>query len=429
MNQVLYNVNVVKNRDTKLDYLYHIILYVSAFCDFYISVGSSSFKLFYLISIPCLVISFVNILKTKLTKIDFLFLFWIFASIFALNVTLSISDVIVCMIGEFILFLLYKDVQFFLKKYNVSSNSVVNFISKVILVFCLYGIFQYLVYKFVGINIGVTHLTMFPRPRSVFSEPDWLGMYSCIGSSIYLIKLIYNTKNVKFNLFCFFVCFITMLLSFTRAAWVAFAFGVIILLIILKGKSKNKIVFFFLVGIIASLLIILIMSMMNNQYINSFLNRLNPFKWTSHDGGASDTRKYSIEIMLYYIKLNPIFGNGSGSMNYISSNTDLLSSLGYYYEINAGRGNANIVLATLFDIGIVGFVFFLYLIILIYRNCLYLKNCKRSDYQYLRIVSIIVFWNLMIDFQFNNGIRFATVWLFFGVVVFYSNSIKNKKYN
>lgn len=419
------NLNNFQTKSEKINYIYHIVLYIFAFCDFYISFFGHSFKLFYIVSIPCLTVSFVNIFKTKLSKIDVLFLLWIFASVFALGVTLSVQDVIVCIIGEFVLFLLYKDLQLFLKNYNISINKTINFISNVIFLFCLYGILQYLLYKIIGINIGVSHIDMFPRPRSVFLEPDWFGMYSCVGSSIFLIDILYKRGNQKFNYFAFFVCFLSMLLSFTRAAWVAFAFGIFVLIILLSKAKRKKLIRLMLFGIVLIGISLLILIVLNSNYIRSFLTRLNPFKWLTHDNGASDTRTYSIEIMIYYIKMHPLFGNGSGSMNYISNNRNLLNSLGYYYEINAGRGNANLIVATLFDIGIFGFLIFLYLIILIYKKIRLMFKNKNEDMNFLGIIGLVIFWNFMIDFQFNNGIRFSTVWLFFGLCIFFSKQANN----
>ena len=422
MNQLVSNTNHSGYRSIQnIDYSYHLVLYILAFCDFYISVGSFSIKLFYVVSIPCLLLSAINLFKKRLTRIDVFFLMWIFASVFALKVTLSVEDVLACIVGELVLFLLYKDVQTFCARYNISANKALNFISKAILAFCLYGLFQYLLYKVFGINIGVSHLTMFPRPRSVFSEPDWLGMYACVGSSLFLMKIISRSDKSKFNWFGFLICFAVLLLSFTRAAWVSFAFGVIVLLFVTKRENRKRLIRLIFLGVAALALLLAALSLVNASYIESFLNRLNPLKWLSNDGGASDSRRSSIEIMWYYIKMNPIFGNGSGSMNYISSNTELLSSMGYYYEINAGRGNANVLIATLFDVGIVGFVVFMCLIVFLYKKCLRLRKSKIPQLSYLGIVFVVIFWNFAIDFQFNNGIRFSTVWLFFGLAVYFSD--------
>ena len=120
-----------------------------------------------------------------------------------------------------------------------------------------------------------------------------------------------------------------MLLSFTRAAWVAFAFGIFVLIILLSKAKRKKLIRLMLFGIVLIGISLLILIVLNSNYIRSFLTRLNPFKWLTHDNGASDTRTYSIEIMIYYIKMHPLFGNGSGSMNYISNNRNLLNSLGY----------------------------------------------------------------------------------------------------
>ncbi len=419
MAKVLTNFKDFETTD-KINYLYHIILYIFAFSDLYISIGTINVKLFYIISIPCCIVSLANTVKNKLSNIEILFLMWIFCSLFALNVTLSVNDVIVCIIGECVLFLLYKDVLLFCDKFNISINKAVDFISNIILICCLWGLCQYFLYKLLGINVGISHTNMFPRPRSIFLEADWLGLYSCIGSFVFLVKIIFKYRRLMFNYFGFFICFVVMLLSFTRAAWVSFAFSVLIAMILLKGNKKFRLCELFFGGIFFAVILLFILSLSESSYSQNFIARLNPFKWQSHDGGATDTRTYSIEIMWYYIKIHPIFGNGSGSMNYISSNTDILNSLGYFYEINAGRGNANVILATLFDIGIIGFLVFFRLIMALYKNIIHLNNSKTLDSKFMGIICSGIFWIFMIDFQFNNGIRFASVWMFFSLCVYFS---------
>lgn len=139
---------------------------------------------------------------------------------------------------------------------------------------------------------------------------------------------------------------------------------------------------------------------------------MNVLQWASNDGGAAGSRSTAIGVMLYYFQKHPFTGNGVGSMNAIASNKTLLASLGYMYEINAGRGNANIIVTNLFDVGILG-TFCLIIFFVLQIKEMVLDYKKNQDPIQLAYLMILV--GLLVDFQFNNGSRFPYVWIVLGL--------------
>ena len=185
--------------------------------------------------------------------------------------------------------------------------------------------------------------------------------------------------------------------------------------------QKRKLLRYVSILIMSGVLFLLLASLFGFDYIKPLLERLDFLSWETNDYGATNTRKDSISIMIYYIKQHPWTGNGSGSMNYVSSNEKLLYKLGYYYSINAGRGNANLFLATLFDVGIFGFIPFVIFLILLFSKTIKSfwllkesRHLKKKANYYLSL--IIVFFSIIVDFQFNNGIRFSSIWILFGLL-------------
>lgn len=409
-------------------FFYFVLLLFFSFFDTYISIGGFTVKLFYLFAIPSLLHSLFIVLAKKVEHIDILVVLWICSSFLAFGHIISLSDMITCVIGEIVLLLIFVDFQYFCQKYSITHRQIIRFLKICFALFGFIGIFQFLLYVILGVEFGISHVSSlgFPRPRSVFLEPDWFGFYMMFGSLLFLLEIIKTKKanNIK-DIAGFFICLVSLLLSMARAAWVGFGVSVIASFFVLNQKAKRRLVKLVICCIVFALLVLLFMSACNTRYFASFLRRLDFLSWSKNDGGAFDTRSYSISIMIQFIQQHPFTGNGSGSMNYISSNSQLLFSLGYYYEINAGRGNANLILATLFDVGIIGFIPFLGILLELLRKSFNL--CKLEKKNVLYVFVFASFIGMLVDFQFNNGIRFASVWLLFGLINWLFNSRKRKR--
>lgn len=111
-------------------------------------------------------------------------------------------------------------------------------------------------------------------------------------------------------------------------------------------------------------------------------------------------------------------------MGFLTQDLTTLSSYGFNLGINNGRGGANIILGCLFDTGIIGTFFFIMFILHLYKDLntafKYSKNIDLLKY-------IILVTLLLIDFQFNNGIRMAYVWVILGLASGYAKFVKNIK--
>ncbi len=416
-----------KFKNVDLYSFYFFILYFLSLTD----ISVFSIKLFYFISLPLLIKTLIQLFTNDHKRFDkcIIYLFiWIVSYFLAWPNIFSITDFIKTTLGQCVLivYLLY----FYFNIPICKIKQHLNIFLYAIFIFAIIGIIQVAVFYLFDINLGVSHMdhgSLLPRPRSFASEPDWYGLICGLGVVISITFYIMNKSNKKLMLLIFFTSFTGLLISLTRASWVAVGVALVFMYLFLITQSEKKkinmvIKQFLVFGFIVFVALLII----NPSVLNKLFTRLNIFGWLSNDGGASDSRMSAIQVMIIYIKQNPFFGNGVGSMNTISLDTELLSSLGFYYEINKGSGNANIFITNLFDCGIFGTIF-LIAFLFRYFSKTYLTIKKRNIYREDNIVSMACFLVSiveLIDFQFNNGLRLPFVWIIFGMACSFINSEK-----
>lgn len=207
------------------------------------------------------------------------------------------------------------------------------------------GIFQSIFgYDIFKQNIGNLYrgLTGATSNRNIFSFFMGLGA---------LISILYYKKKYNFIfliLFCMFI--FNTIFSYSRAIWVSLLFCFSILFIFnFKQIDKKKFI------IIMAILIIIIITFIN---FNPLLGRINQLI------ALNSTNRTDIWISsLVFIKQNLIIGHGINSLQ----NYDIYKG---FYSMH------NQTLEILFDIGIVGLIFYLYILFIVLKELKYNSNFK-----------------------------------------------------
>jgi hypothetical protein len=325
------------------------------------------------------------------------------------------SDFIEIVIGQLVLFVLYKGTVIISTKQRISNYEYYFLFGCVIVM--LIGLAQFAMYFLFGSNWGTippTPYVPFPRPFSLTLEPDWYG-FVCMILSLLLIYKLVDIKpffSVRIDFFLAILSISGMILSMARASLLGFIVGLLLYLFGLKESKKRKVLFKYLLMFAILLLIVaIILLLVKPQTILSILKRINIMESMKYDGGAANTRIYSIEIMWKYFLYHPLIGNGVGGMNYISNNATLLRNMGYHYTINKGSGNANIILVNLFDVGISGTIA-IFLFFFSFMRKLRLAYITSKDNMCL--LYFCLFAAILVVFQFNNGIRLSYIWILIG---------------
>lgn len=353
-------------------------------------------------------------------------LLWYVSYFLALGHIVSKSDFWTVIVGQLVLIII------FLFFSGIKSIQMMDKIEKWFQTFLYFTVFigmvQLLLYYCLGSVWGISHIDHgvgLPRMRGLSAEPDWYGLICAISFFYMMFNRIQNKicYSKKIDRTIAVISFSMMILSMTRAAWVGFAAGIVLFFIIFNdqkiNKIKRRIVKYTLFSLPVLVVIVFFLAATGNPIFIKIVTRLNPFLWlsTEHDGGAAGSRLMSITIMWDYFLRHPLTGNGVGGMGLLSQDTAILASFGFFTPVNNGRGSANLIINCLFDTGIIGTLLFLLFIVAIYKE---LKNVYRKTKNLNLLKYIIIITVLLIDFQFNNGIRLTYVWVVFGMASGYA---------
>lgn len=384
----------------------------------------------------CIPIAIELIIKRKINpkKKDFFLLLWYLSYFLSAGHIISMADFFVVLIGQLVLFVIY---FYFGSIQNYKFIQKCNYwLQKSLYLMVAIGTVQLVLYYAVGSTWGISHLTHgvgLPRMSSLSREPDWYGVI-CMMAFIFMAINILSHKflcNKKADMAIVIVSFLMLILSLTRAAWVGLFSSICVFLCIKTQSQFSQVLkkrfekYLFLI-VPCAVIGCFGLYLSGNPAFLKLIQRLNVFQWASNDGGAANSRSYAIGVMLYYFKQHPFTGNGVGSMNAIASNRTLLASLGYMSEINTGRGNANIIITNLFDVGILGTICLGMFFTLQIKEMI-LDYKKNQDAMQLAYLMILV--GLLVDFQFNNGLRFPYVWIILGLSTALSRINKMKFYD
>lgn len=338
-------------------------------------------------------------------------LFLWFATLFlAFQQLVSPSDFYTIVVGQIFLMLIYYTVYTHVSSYEPGEQIKYTklFITGGIIIVAL-GFVEYpLIFAHVIPNAHAMIIGI-PRPSSLLREPDWYGLVAEYLTLILLTFSItkknplgYKRLNVWLAL-----CFIGMVISMVRASWVGFIVGLLFLFLKVDARRKFSLLKMFVIFTCLLVFLIAGIYLFDQDVVINILNRMNPFTSLSTDSGAADSRVASILLMKDYIAMHPWIGNGAGGMNLISQ-TDYIVHQYIDGEINAGRGNANLIMTSLFDSGIIGTTF-LVIFLLVYWRALMRKYKETKDV--LILAFAVASLGLISDFMFNNGIRFGFVWI------------------
>lgn len=168
----------------------------------------------------------------------------------------------------------------------------------------------------------------------------------------------------------------SLLLSYTRTAWIAFFIALIVFLLFSRSTTNNLVLIISIVilGSLSSAIIY------NGLYIDMNKKRavgMNSFEWRY---------KYAWPAAIKSFQAKPIFGHGLGN-NWKANLT--------YAKLNNSSHNDYLVI--LVETGIVGFIsYILFLISLFYRSLRAIKYSNNNDERLFCLMSLTVFIAFMI---------------------------------
>ena len=257
-------------------------------------------------------------------------------------------------------------------------------------------------------GLGGVHAQIFdvvgipwPRPAGLMTEPDWAALVAGVGFFLAYFQLSHGTFRrlaVGVNAF-------TVIVTAARAIWVS-----LILVAIIMLFSQEKIRRF--ASRLVPVIVLAIVAVTGFAIARpNELTRFSPNSVLSSSGsgdqGSAHSRLGVIHLIESQTSVEPIYGFGAGSLAQAVELPVNQRDFGGGGQLNTGHGDTNLELTSLWD---GGWILLLVIILLILS---WLRCAWRSSAQWPALWPISLL--LILDFQFNNGFRFAFVWVVMGL--------------
>mgnify|MGYP001567430356 CR=1 FL=1 len=287
----------------------------------------------------------------------------------------------------------------------------------------IYSIFNFSISNSILENfILIDHSVYTVRITSIMAEPLILGLYLMTSWPI-LISLL-NSKTEEFDKkqlkFMILIQTFTLILTFSRSAWLAI---LIISLIVLFRAIKKINVNLLKIGLIFTLFFLLLASPIIKTHV------FDSFDYSTDKSWSTKARLYTIKYALEAFRQHPIFGIGYENYPFYASKKYHPWITGKETYVDFPEVN-NYPIRLLAEFGIVGFliVFSIYLTIM----RLLIRVVKFSKDNLISSISLGIllgYLGLSIQSLFYSTITYAFIWFFAALIfgLFDLTSFKNSE--
>ena len=240
---------------------------------------------------------------------------------------------------------IYATLYFLISRNIKDEEQVNNFLSAVLIISVIVAVhaaFQYMGFDFLWFMFPSG--ASFSRAASVFGNADFLGGYLAIVFPVAFSLFLYRKKKLLFGISCA-IIFFSLLLTYTRSAWISWGLSLIFLIVILGVVRKDVIsknVKWLLGGICALILMAVTLNFIKGNAIFSRLSTI----FSVHDYNAQ-VRFGLWNTALQIFKTSPVIGVGFDNFKIIAQGCRIHNE---YLQLLAETG----------VIGLTAFAFFIY---------------------------------------------------------------------
>lgn len=286
-----------------------------------------------------------------------------------------------------------------------------------ILVFLLVGVgeFLYCVISMLvylkGFDIGGIQLGQWGNTvtsRGTFLEANLLGSYSAVLGVFFLTYLLssYYRKQRKWLAIAFMLTMFTLIMSWTRGAWLAFLVGSVVVLFLLCRKRIISARAFYITTLIILITLgfffLVIASNIEevSQMGDMFVWKLRNFFDIKGGTGAYRFDKYTLAISHWQAR--PLLGWGTDSFKVFGKTAWIGSS----------------VLHTLHDTGIIGLLIFVWLMLKVLLSGLKALKITEDVFFKVNLIAFIgSFLGLFIAYQVSTALWLPFPWVHLGLMI------------
>lgn len=316
----------------------------------------------------------------KINKVPFLLIIWIFIEIFSILWSVGTEGVQVYF-GSYVNIVVYAVV---LSMYSFDRKELSFFENSLLLGSLLFSVLMICIpssYHQIGFRE-----TLFIAGAEL--DPNNIACFLLFGAVISLYRFLFCKNKRIIYLLCFSISLFSLLLTGSRGGFVGLGLSLLIMLVIFLYRKKGRI----LVKLSLLFLVLFGAYIIVNVFLpNELYERF--FSFNTYETGSGRTEIWN--RALPYIGKRLLFGNGMGSV--------LSIGLGTAGSI---AGMHNTYLTIIFEVGIVGFIFFA-----AFLMSLFVKSVKNKCFLHLILLIAILccafFLDSLVKRFFWNAIIFA----------------------
>jgi hypothetical protein len=231
------------------------------------------------------------------------------------------------------------------------------------------------------------------------TEPDWAGLVAAVGA----VAVYYGPQAARLRRTCLAANLMVVLLTGVRDVWLSSLILVVILAVTSRASRRA-------IKKLVPLLVVAVIGVgVYGLHDPHALSRLDPNAVLSASGAGDSGSTHSREAVISFVTANIgprlLQGNGAGSLGYETQLPSVQAEYGGAVgtALNTGHGSTNLLITTLWDSGVVGL---LSILLLIKR---WLGAARRSSRETPWLLWLSGLF--LLDFQINDGFRFAFVWI------------------
>lgn len=343
---------------------------------------------------------------------------WGLAAIYSVFTALSglwsvaLSDTVPVALGQFYLLYLFIVIVHLQRSKILSAAETLRALGVGAAISSVFGCLQF-VGSYAGLRWQIFDVLGIPwhRPAGLMSEPDWGGLAAAVGLIIVLLDPTWKTLRRT----SIAACAVMIVLSGARAVWVGSLAAALVFVVLQRDVRLRKIRSTIVMsGFVTLFLGILVVALNPSSF-----SRFDPAAVQAGvgDAGAANSRLGTVNLILSQAGTNLVYGHGAGTL--ASATEDPRNRMIYSGGgvLNTGHGSANLFLTNLWDGGLIGLTITTLLVGAWWR---YAKAVGSHEPRLVVLTSLLI-----VDFQFNNGIRFGFVWVIMGTCVAYQMMLRD----
>ena len=416
---------------SKNNCMYYLILFLVPIDRFYLPVFYK-LKYYQIVFIGAIIIGLI----TTLIKRDKLFSFkWniIDVSILSIYVARVLSLIVtidaMTSIKALLLYGLFVLLYFYIRQQTsiITPTESINYMLTVSIFYIGFGFIEFILGKLgiIAIQTADSIYVYGGRPSSVFREPDWFGGYLTfiIGLTMALFAYKKTNKEKTVSKVIFYSALFMSFLIVVRSSWLGIMAGA--LFVIIFSKKARKIMLLSITKMVPVVIIIVsLLAIFAFQNFRSIQDRfISTFVLREHGeyDAAAQVRLNSYEIILDYIKEEPIKGYGVGGWEYLSQR---------HKYVNPSLSTNNVLLTSIFEMGLIGeilLLLFIYSLFKLIRIGIKYANTE-IEQRYAIGITISVIGSMVVSI-FNDIMLTGFYWVFIALFNNYVFALKDKYEN